>query len=149
MLQDITDRKRAEKALRDSETRYRLLFERNPAGMFRSTVDGKLLEANEAFARIFGYKSHDEFLLYPITHFYLRPEEPPLVAKLRDHGPLTDCQFCGQHRDGTPVWVLANMAYVVGEKGGPDVLEGTFIDITARKNAEEALQHSEAQLRRS
>ncbi len=148
VLQDITDHKRAEKALRDSETRYRLLFERNPAGMFRSTLEGKLLEANEAFARIFGYDSPDQLLLNPINHFFLRPEErSPLLGRLREHGPLSDYEFCGRHRDGTPVWALANMAYVAGENGDPDVLEGTLLDITARKNAEDALQCSEAQVR--
>lgn len=148
VLQDITDRKQAEKALRDSETRYRLLFERNPAGMFRSTVEGKLLEANETFARMFGYSSRDELLGSPSIHFYQRPEErAPLIARLREQGALTDYEFCGWHRNGTPVWVLANMACVRCENGAPDVLEGTFIDVTRRKNAEKALQRSEAQLR--
>jgi len=148
ILQDITDRKRAEKALRDSEARYRLLFEHNPAGVFRSTPDGKLLDVNSAFARIFGYSSRDELLQYPITHFYFRSEQRlPLVERVREQGPLMDYEFCGRHRDGSPVWVLANMAHVTGENGGPGVLEGTFIDVTARKKAEEALQRSEAQLR--
>jgi PAS domain S-box-containing protein len=148
VLQDITDRKRAERALRDSETRYRLLFERNPAGMFRSTVEGKLLEGNEAFARMFGYDSRDQIPRYPSTDFYRDPKErTPLAAKLREQGYLSDYELCGRRRDGNPVWVLANMAYVAGENGGSAVLEGTFIDITARKNAEAALQRSEAQLR--
>jgi len=148
VLLDITERKLAEKALRASETRYRLLFESNPAGIFRSTPDGQLLEANEAFARIFGYQSRDELLRFPDIHFYLHPEKRDfLVAALRQQGSLTNYEFCGRHRDGSPVWALANMAFVAAENGGPDVLEGTFIDVTARKNAEEALQHSEAQLR--
>ncbi|HKT68010.1 MAG TPA: PAS domain S-box protein, partial [Terriglobales bacterium] len=148
ILQDVTDRKHAEKALRDSETRYRLLFERNPAGMFRSTRDGRLLEANETFARMFGYESPDELLRLPNIRFYLHPEErAPLIAKIQEQGYLPDYEICCRHRDGSPVWVLANMAFVAGENGGPGVLEGTFIDITAHKEAEEALQRSEAQLR--
>lgn len=149
ILQDITDRKRAEKALRDSESRYRLLFERNPAGVFRSTPDGKLLDANETFARMFGYGSPDELLRLPSIGFYLHPEERgPLIRKLQENGYLPDYEICCRHQDGSPLWVLANMAFVAGEDGGtPDLLEGTFIDITARKKAEEAVQRSEAQLR--
>lgn len=148
VLQDITDRKLAEKALRDSETRYRLLFERSPAGMFRSTLEGKLLEGNEAFAHMLGYSSRHELLHSPNIQFFLKPEETaPLIAALRQQGSLTNYEFCGRQRDGTPVWVLANLAYVSGENGAPDVLEGTFINVTRHKNAETALQCSEAQLR--
>ena len=148
VLKDVTDSKRAEKALRESETRYRLLFEHNPAGMFRSTLDGRLLEANDAFARMFGYASRDELLLFPNAHFYMRPEErAPLIARLQQEGALTDYEFYGRHRDGSAVWVLANIALAPGGGGNPEVLEGTFVDITARKNAEEALHRSEAQLR--
>ena len=148
VLHDITNRKRAEKALRESETRYRLLFEHNPAGMFRSTLDGKLLEANDAFARMFGYACREELLLFPNQHFYTRPEErAPLIDRLRQEHALKDHEFCGRHRDGSEVWVLANLALVAGENGAPDLLEGTFIDITTRKNAQEALHQSEMQLR--
>jgi PAS domain S-box-containing protein len=148
LLHDVTDRKRAEQAVRESETRYRLLFEHNPAGMFRSTLDGKLLEANDAFAHIYGYASRSELLLLPDTRFYMRPEErAPLIARLRQEQALRDYEFCGRHRDGREVWVLANARLAPGEGGSPDLLEGTFIDITARKNAERALHHSETQLR--
>ena len=58
--ENITNRKLAEEALRKSEKHYRVLFERNLAGVFRYTAEGMLLEANEAFAHILGYSSHTE-----------------------------------------------------------------------------------------
>ncbi len=60
ILRDITGRKRMEAGLRESEERYRLLFERNLAGVYRSTADGRLLECNRAFARMMGYASPAE-----------------------------------------------------------------------------------------
>lgn len=148
VLQDITDRKRAENALRESETRYRLLFERNPAAVYRCTLEGKLLDCNEAFARIAGCESREDALRFPVSQFYLPPEtRASVVAELRERGSLGDFELCAKRKDGTPVWILANLTFLAGENGGPDLLEGAFVDITDRKNAEEALQHSEAQLR--
>ena len=54
---DITERKRAEESLRASEERYRILFEQDVAGVLRSTLDGRILDCNESFARILGYGS--------------------------------------------------------------------------------------------
>lgn len=147
-MQDITDRKRAENALRESETRYRLLFERNPAAVYRCTLEGKLLDCNEAFARIAGCESREDALRFPVSQFYLYPEtRASVLAELRERGSLADVEFCTKRKDGTPIWILANLTYLAGENGGPDLLEGAFVDITGRKNAEEALQRSEAQLR--
>jgi PAS domain S-box-containing protein len=148
VLQDITDRKRAENALRESETRYRLLFERSPAAVYRCTLDGKLLDCNDAFARIAGCESREDALRFPISQFYPHPDtRASVVGELRERGSLADFEFCAKRKDGTPVWILANLTFLAGENGGPDLLEGAFVDITDRKNAEEALQRSEAQLR--
>ena len=58
---------RAEAELRESEARYRLLFERNLAGVYRSTTDGRLLDCNDALAAIYGYGSREEALAQPAT----------------------------------------------------------------------------------
>jgi Amt family ammonium transporter len=65
VLRDITGRKRMEAGLRESEGRYRLLFERNLSGVYRSTADGRLLECNRAFATMMGYSSPAEALAQP------------------------------------------------------------------------------------
>ena len=56
---DVTERRINEERLRDNEERYRLLFERNLAGVFRSTLDGRILEVNDSLARIFGYEREE------------------------------------------------------------------------------------------
>src|SRR5207247_4147780 len=61
----VANLKQSEKALRQSEQRYRLLFDRNLAGLFHSTLDGRILDCNESFARMFGYASRDEVLALP------------------------------------------------------------------------------------
>ena len=58
-----------------AEERYRTLFERNPAGMYRSTVDGRLLDCNDAFVRMFGYPDRDTLLGQPVSALYCDPAD--------------------------------------------------------------------------
>jgi diguanylate cyclase (GGDEF)-like protein/PAS domain S-box-containing protein len=138
--QDITERREAEKALRESEERYRLLFERNLAGVYRTAVDGRILDCNEAFARIFGYESRDELLAHNVSEVYFRPtDRESFLARLWEHKTLTNEEACLRRKDGGPVWILENVTLHEGEDGEAAVLEGTLIDITARKRAEEQI----------
>src|SRR3954470_4800157 len=88
-LRDITERLIAQSALRESEIRYRLLFERNLAGVFRSTIDGKFLDCNDAFARMYGYESREQVLGQFASDFYPNPgERTAFIDRLRKAGGM-------------------------------------------------------------
>ena len=70
LLTDITQRKAAEESLRESEQRYRLLFERNLAGVFRCSQVGSFLDCNDAGAKILGYDSREDLIGRPVTDVF-------------------------------------------------------------------------------
>ncbi|HYT89710.1 MAG TPA: PAS domain S-box protein [Gemmataceae bacterium] len=142
---DVSESRRAEAALRASEKRYRLLFERNLAGVFRSTPEGRLLDCNHSFARILGYDTREQILAHHAQEFYFAPaDRAALVERLRADGQLSNWECCLRKRDGSPVWVLENVS-LLDENGG--VLEGTIVDISTLKKTEAALRESEAKCR--
>jgi len=135
---DVTDRRRAEERLRESEERYRLLFERNLAGVYRSTIEGRILDGNDAIARMFGYRDREELLAHGDAHSLYNSEEDRnrLMAQLRENGSLSNVEVHMRRRDGTPVWVIESTTLL--ENG---VLEGTIVDITDRKTAQEQMEY--------
>ena len=139
-LNEDLERRRAEEAIRASEERYRLLFERNLAGVCRATLDGRFLDCNDAYARMFGYESREELLAQPVVNVYFDPAEREAYwAKLCERGALSNYEFCLRRKDGSPVWVLVNGTLLEGDVEGQRVQEATLIDITERKQAEAAL----------
>ena len=134
---DITERLRAEEALRESEERYRMLFQRNLAGVFRSSMDGKILECNQAMANILGFDSPQKALGCSAPEFYFSDEErATFLEKLTVDGRLSNFEMRLRRNDGNPVWVLANVSLGTSAEGGSRPIEGTFINITKRKLAE-------------
>jgi diguanylate cyclase (GGDEF)-like protein/PAS domain S-box-containing protein len=134
--------RRRDDALRASERRYRLLYERNLAGLFRTTLDGRILDCNSAFARILGYPSRDEVLKVSALDLYAEPSDrASFLARLAHQRVLVNFELCLKRRDGTAVWVLANESLLEPEGGGETVMEGSLIDITDRKRAEQQRWH--------
>jgi len=138
IARDITKRKRDEEDLLSSEQRYRLLFERNVAGVGIGSSDGLLLDCNDGWARILGYESKDEVVGRHALEFYFNPaDRQPLLDELRQQAVLSrELQL--KRKDGSPVWVLFNAAALNSEHNIP-IVQCTMIDISESKRAEEAL----------
>jgi diguanylate cyclase (GGDEF)-like protein/PAS domain S-box-containing protein len=134
---DITERRRAEQRLRESEERYRLLFERNLAGVYRSSLDGPILDCNDALARTFGYRNRGELLGKSAFSLYNADEDRQrLLAQVREHGSISNAEVRMRRSDGSTVWVSENMTLLDG-----GILEGTILDITDRKVAQEQMEY--------
>lgn len=145
---DITERKRAEEELRESEERYRLLFERNLAGVYRTTVDGKILDCNQSYVRMLGYDSKEEILSAQVWDFYLeRSDRETLVSLLRKRKMLINYEICQKRKDASILWAITNASLLPEKYQGSSIIEGTLIDITEHKKVEEKLKKSEERYR--
>ncbi len=141
------ERKRVEEALRDSEQRFRHLFERNLAGVFRSTRDGKVVECNDACARILGYDTPEELMAVEAGALYQdATARGELIARLEEESTLWNVELPLRRRDGADIWVIENISLITA-KDGKSYLEGAMFDITEMRSAREAVRASEERYR--
>ena len=109
---------------RKSEERYRLLFEQNVAGVFRSTRDGRILDCNEALVKSFGYASREELMAQPTWDLYQeRAERESLLQSLENAHAITNVRLHFKRKDGSPMNALLNVS-VMGEQ-----LLGTIVAV--------------------
>ena len=142
---DISERKAMEGALRESERRFRLLFERNMAAVYRTTPEGVILDCNAAFIEMLGYNSLEDLRSHQAQELYHEnTEREEFIAELQAKGTLTNYECRLKRKDGSTVWLLENVSYIADQNGEPPVIQGTSIDITKRKIADEELRQSEA-----
>jgi PAS domain S-box-containing protein len=129
--------------LKNSELRYRSLFERNLAGVFCTAPDGTYLDCNEAYAHILGYASRDEVLSSNALELYANPSErTDRMARIRREKTFTNLEVRLRRKDGNFVWVLQNST-LMQDAHLNEFIEGTIIDITERKRLEEQLRQSQ------
>ena len=127
--------------LRASVERYRRFFERSLSGIYESTPDGRLLRCNTAFARILGFTSREECMATPLADSYQAAEERRVfVSRLMHEDSLSNFESKMTTRDGRIVWILETATLLEARDGEESVIEGTIVDITLRKEAEEALK---------
>lgn len=120
---------------------YRVLFDKNIAGVVLSRPDGRIVDCNEPFVRIFGFDSKKEMLRHSAWDFYFeRSERETLLRRLRTEDLGHAEEACLRTRTGDPVWVLTTRAVVSFEMDRPELLQGTVIDITNQKRAQARLR---------
>ena len=126
----------AMEALRESQQKYRGLFERNLAGVSRTTLDGRILECNRALARVYGYADPSELVRVQAESLHENPAaRRSFLERLRAAGgTLVNIEAVGRRRDGSSVWTLESHQII--EEGDQTVIEGSILDISERKRVE-------------
>src|SRR5205085_1978808 len=147
-VQDVTEQKRAEQALRDAEHKYRAIFENSIEGIFQTTPGGKYISVNPAMARMYGYNSPDE-LMGSVADIgqtvYVDPERRLEFKHLIEKQGFVELfEYEAFRKDGSKIWLSENARLVRDENGAAAYYEGTVGDITEQKRVKEVERASKA-----
>lgn len=131
-LFDITENYNTQRALEQSEEKYKKLFEENLVGVFRTNVRGQIYDCNQSFLDIFGYKTKAEIQKRTSVDLYFsKADRDVYIRDLRKKGRLKNYTLRHKNKKGEEIWILANVELV--KEGQEEVLYGTLIDITQSK----------------
>ena len=133
IFRDVTEHKRILESLRQSEEKYRRMFENSEVGMYRSKADGSgVLDVNRTYARIVGF-SREEIIAGTALARWAKPEKrDEFIRRLKDKGAIVDYEIELLKKDGGTATCLCS-AVLYPEAG---IIEGSIIDISERKNLE-------------
>jgi len=151
VYEDVTERKKAEEALQESEEKYRNIFNDAILGIYQTTPEGRLLSANPALAWMHGYDTPEELINHVgdiATQSYFNPEDRETFKGILSRERIIE-KFETRllKKSGEIIWVLINAHAVRDIQGNISHYDGTIEDITERKRAEEALRESEERYR--
>lgn len=149
-VRDITERKRLQTILKQTEEQYKNIYENAIEGIFQIGPGGNFVSANPSLAKIHGYDSPEDLIrtIKDIRTLYVNPEEHQrLIHLLLEQGAVQSYEAKMYRKDGSLHWISTNVRLVRDARGKPLYYEGTMIDITHRKTAEEAFAESEERYR--
>ncbi|MHA1959906.1 MAG: PAS domain S-box protein [Candidatus Thorarchaeota archaeon] len=144
VVEDISDKKAAEKQLKASEERYRTLFESSPTAMAITDFDGQLIAANEYMLQMTGYEWDELKLVHASTLYRNASDREPTISDLKMQGNLRDHEIELRRRDGTHFNALLNENLI--ELDGRISILATIRDITESKNAQQTIIESQEDL---
>jgi PAS domain S-box-containing protein len=149
-VRDITERKRLEAIIKQTEEKYRNIYENAMEGIFQIGPDGRFISANPSLAHIHGYDSPENLIktVKNIRSLYINPgDHHRLVTLLFEQSSVQNYEAKMYRKDGSPQWISTNVRLVKDVQGKALYYEGTMMDITNRKLAEEAFAESEERYR--
>ena len=149
-LRTKTEHKRNEESLRESEQRYRSLFDRMPIGLYRTTPKGQIVDANPSLIQLLGFPDLKSLQSINVIETYTNQDD--LIrwqSLMKQEGIVRNYEKQLDRSDGSIIWVEENTRAVRDSKGEVLFYEGSFQDITERKRAEEEMTSIQEQLRQS
>jgi PAS domain S-box-containing protein len=143
-IRDITERKKFERDIKDSEEKLRNLFERVRHGLFISSKEGKFLDCNQALLEILDYPTKEEFLNIDIAHdLYVNPEDrKTFQEKIERDGYVKDMEVEFKKKNGEKITVLLTGHPIKNGRGEIIGYQGINLDISERKRIENELREA-------
>lgn len=143
-IRDVSEWKKAQQLIQESEEKYRGIFENAVEGIFQTTPDGRFISVNPALANMMGFDS-PEHMMKTFTdiakHHYVIPSERMRYRKILElNGFVKGFEAQVYKKNGDKIWISISSRAIYNKKGEIDHYEGTVIDITSRKEAEVAFQ---------
>lgn len=147
VVHEITEQKKAESALRESEERFRNLFDNSTIGIYRTTPDGYILFANHALIHMLGYASFDDLAKRNLEVNGFEPDYARSAFKKRieKEGMVKGLETAWKRRDGSSIFIRESAKAIRGADGRVVYYEGTVEDVTDKKHAEEQMRNALAQ----
>jgi len=139
---------RQTEALKESESRYRTLFENVPTGIYRTTPEGKILDINPALIKMLGYSSMEELALNELSTKHFASNWILYKDELEKYGEIISMESIWEKKDSSKIYCRENIRAVRSEEENVLFYEGTVEDITKSKIAEEELKKAYSNLER-
>lgn len=143
LREEIAERRKTEDALRKNEKRYREYFENDLSGIYVSKPDGRLIDCNPEFVRMFGFSSAEDAKSADMPAIYSDDGARELfLAKIREKGILERHEMEMRNLNGRLIHTIENARGVFDENGELVEIRGYIFDITERRNLESQLMHA-------
>lgn len=149
-VEDVTERTRTEQQLRNSEEKFKSLFELSPLGMARVSWDGRFLQVNQSFAQMIGWTPEEvlDLTYWDVTPREYEEQEKQILETVQQTGRFGPFEKEYIHRDGHRVPIVLSGA-LLHDVEGQKQLWGIAQDVTLKRRAELALRDSEQELKRA
>jgi len=124
-----------------AEEQYRMLFERNMAGVSVTALDGRFIACNQAFSDMLGYASPEEMISVHASELYFdAADRKKFLGELRGAREIVGKEFCLRRKDGGAIWVLESACMIQAGNGDTVAIQATMVDVTHLRETEEALR---------